>query len=171
MDYKITQSPKRKGIGSHTLPGKGATDSWITPKNIIDALGPFDLDPCSCDPQPWGCAKRCYTIADDGLSKTWYGRVWMNPPYSNCAAWLKRMAQHNEGTALIFARTETKMFFDFVWGKATAVLFLRGRLYFHHPDGTKAKGNAGGPSVLVAYGHLDSLLLAQSGLNGKFMSV
>lgn len=31
-----------RGIGGHTSPNRGATDSWITPKHIIAALGPFD---------------------------------------------------------------------------------------------------------------------------------
>jgi len=33
-------------IGKHERPNKGATDIWLTPLEIIDALGPFDLDPC-----------------------------------------------------------------------------------------------------------------------------
>lgn len=38
---------------------------------------------------------------------------------------------------IIFARTETKMFFDFVWNKADTLLFIEGRLFFHYIDGTK----------------------------------
>lgn len=30
---------KRAGIGSHTLPNRGATNDWITPPHIIEALG------------------------------------------------------------------------------------------------------------------------------------
>lgn len=45
--------------------------------------------------------------------------------------------------ALIFARTETRMFFDHVWPKAQAVLFLEGRLYFHHVCGRRASAAMG----------------------------
>jgi hypothetical protein len=161
---------KRKGIGGHTSPNRGATDSWITPKEIIDALGRFDLDPCQCDPQPWTCAAAHYTIDVDGLSQDWFGRVWCNPPYSDVWRWLDRLAEHGRGTALIFARTEVKGFVEQVWRKASAVMFLHGRLFFHHPDGSRAKGNSGGPSCLVAYGDDDAQRLRYSGLSGSIVS-
>jgi len=158
-----------KGIGGHTLPNAGATDSWITPRIIVESLGRFDLDPCQCIPQPWACASSAYTIDDDGLSKPWNGRVWLNPPYSDAAAWLERLASHGTGTALIFARTETEMFQRHVWRSASGILFLWGRLFFHRPDGSRAKGNSGGPSVLVAYGEDDADRLRRSGLAGSFV--
>ncbi|SDT83842.1 hypothetical protein SAMN04488548_1051, partial [Gordonia westfalica] len=64
--------------------------------------------------------------------------MWCNPPYSNVWRWLDRLANHGTGTALIFARTETAGFQAQVWRRATAVLFLEGRLTFHHRDGSKA---------------------------------
>lgn len=158
-----------RGIGGHTLPNKGATDSWITPKAIIDALGPFDLDPCQCVCQPWKCAAFSYTEREDGLSQPWHGRVWLNPPYSDAWTWLDRLADHGRGTALVFARTEVKGFVDQVWSKATAIMFLHGRLFFHHPDGRRAKGNSGGPSCLVAYGEDDAQRLRDSGLSGSIV--
>lgn len=157
------------GIGGHTTPNKGATDSWISPQKIVEALGPFDLDPCACSPQPWPCAARSFTIEDDGLSQLWSGRVWLNPPYSQVWRWMERLGDHGSGTALIFARTETEGFVEQVWSRATAVMFLHGRLFFHKPDGSRAKGNSGGPSYLVAYGESDALLLRQSGLAGSIV--
>lgn len=159
---------KTKGIGGHTSPGRGATDSWVTPQELVAALGPFDLDPCQCVPQPWPCAKEAYTVADDGLSKPWKGRVWLNPPYSAAGAWLRKLADHGDGIALIFARTETRMFVSNVWRRADALLFLYGRLYFHRPDGSRAGSNSGGPSVLVAYGDRNVQALRNSGLPGAF---
>lgn len=158
-----------KGIGGHTLPNKGASDSWITPRHVIESLGEFALDPCQCTPQPWACAKSGYSIEDDGLSKPWHGRVWLNPPYSNVWEWMSRLADHRAGTALIFARTETVGFFDQVWNRATGILFLKGRLFFHRPDGTRAESNSGGPSCLVAYGEYDMERLILSGLDGKIL--
>ncbi len=159
-----------QGIGSHTAAHQGASDSWITPRVIIDELGPFDLDPCRCDPQPWPCATEGYSLPDDGLLLPWEGRVWLNPPYGpKTGLWLKRLAEHGRGTALIFARTETQMFVRWVWGHAMALLFLFGRLHFHHPDGRKAKGNSGGPSVLVAYGREDAMRLRESRLAGSYV--
>lgn len=160
-----------KGIGGHTLPNKGATDSWITPKSIIDALGPFDLDPCQANQQPWDCAKYAYSLKDDGLSQDWHGRVWLNPPYSEAWKWMKKLSDHNRGTALIFARTETSGFVRYVWNRATAVMFLHGRLHFYKPDGSRASGNSGGPSCLVAYGNHDARMLQLSGLDGTIVKL
>jgi hypothetical protein len=124
----------RGGIGSHTLPNKGATDDWITPKYIIDALGPFDLDPCQSLLQPWPCASKGYTITDDGLSKKWHGFTYVNAPYSHAEPFMERAAEHKNGLALLFGRTETEMFRKHIWATATAILFVDGRLHFHYPD-------------------------------------
>ena len=160
----------RLGIGGHTTPNRGATDSWITPKYIVDALGSFDLDPCQCVPQPWPCAKNALTEQQNGLSCKWYGRVWLNPPYSEVWQWMEKLADHGRGTALVFARTETEGFVGQVWQRATCVMFLHGRLFFHKPDGSRAKGNSGGPSCLVAYGPEDAKKLRESKLTGSIVS-
>lgn len=131
------------------------TDSWITPKWLIDQLGPFDLDPCACIPQPWPCAGRQYTEEDNGLLLPWDGLVWCNPPYGRRTVdWLNRLALHGQGIALVFARTETRAFFQNVWPHASKLLFMKGRLTFHRPDGSSPPQghNSGGPSVLIAYG-------------------
>ena len=146
-------------------------DEWLTPPYIIDALGDFDVDPCSPVKRPWDTANYHYDINDDGLHHPWPGRVWLNPPYGlEAARWLDRLAQHGNGIALIFARTETKMFFDHVWRRADAVLFIEGRLHFHHVDGTRAAANAGAPSCLVAYGENNVRKLKESGL-GAFLDL
>ncbi|EKE70866.1 DNA N-6-adenine-methyltransferase [Oceanibaculum indicum] len=157
-------------IGSHHS-ARAATEEWLTPPAIIAALGPFDLDPCAPVNRPWPMAARHFTIIDNGLAQLWTGRVWLNPPYSASVIgrWLARMAAHNHGTALIFARTETQPFFRYVWEACTALLFLEGRLHFHYPDGTRAKPNGGAPSVLCAYGRKDADRLADSGLAGQFV--
>lgn len=161
----------RKGTsiaGTHS--GRAITHDWITPKFILDALGDFDLDPCQSPTQPWLCAKQGIVQPRDGLAEPWHGRVWCNPPYSvHASAWLHKLARHGKGTALVFARTETEMFFDHVWGKASAILFLEGRLHFHYPDGKRAEANAGGPSCLIAYGEADAEWLACSGLAGALV--
>lgn len=145
-------------------------DEWITPPHILQALGRFDLDPCAPIVPPYSTAERCYNINDDGLSQRWHGRVWCNPPYGREAAvWLARLADHDDGIALVFARTETEMFFQQVWERAGAVLFLRGRLHFHHVDGTRAEANAGAPSCLIAYGERNVTALASSGLPGRLV--
>ena len=159
------------GIGGNALTSVGRTNDWITPKEVIDELGPFDLDPCQSMTQPWPCATRGYTLEDDGLNEDWSGRVWLNPPYGKYVGlWLNRLSAHQYGTALVFARTETKWFQLTVWPTASAILFVYGRFWFLRPDGSK-HDNAGGPSVLVAYGHYDRTRLEECAIPGKFIDL
>lgn len=166
----------KRGMGSHHSAAP-QSESWATPPFIIEALGgpqSFDLDPCAMIEQPVETARHSYTIRDNGLLLPWYGRVWLNPPYSTAliGKFMGRMAAHGRGVALIFARTETDTFFRFVWDSATAVLFLKGRLSFVKPDGTIGRGRnagAGAPSVLCAYGHDDADILAFCDLKGQFV--
>lgn len=155
------------GMGSHQS-AKSLKDEWLTPKYIVDACGPFMLDPCSPINRPWDTARIHYTIKDNGLVLPWVGRVWCNPPYGRkTGIWLDLLKRHNNGVALIFARTETKDWFNHVWGDAHSILFIKGRLHFHHVDGTRAKANSGAPSALIAYGKNNSEFLRLSGVEGK----
>ena len=65
---------------------KMKNDEWLTPPEILRALGPFDLDPCAPIARPWETAATHYTAEDDGLSKPWAGRVWCNPPFGREAS-------------------------------------------------------------------------------------
>ncbi|EHK65949.1 bacteriophage DNA methylase [Achromobacter arsenitoxydans SY8] len=140
-------------------------DEWLTPPGIVAALGTFDLDPCAPEVRPWSTAHQHYTVADNGLQQTWKGRVWCNPPFGREAVkWLRKMAAHGDGVALIPARTETAMFYECVWDAADAVLFIEGRPHFHYVDGTRAPFNSGAPICLVAYGLSNVAALERSGL-------
>lgn len=143
-------------------------DEWLTPPAIVQALGPFDLDPCAPAVRPWPTADHHFTIEDDGLAQDWapYGRVWLNAPYSNWWTWTERLACHGNGIALLFARTDTAAFARTVWSSASSLLFLRGRLKFYYSNGVESPKNGGAPSVLVAYGDECASVLETSGLNG-----
>ena len=158
-----------KSMGGHESP-VAQTTTWLTPLHIVRALGHFDMD--SCAYPGWETADRLVCLPEDGLAVPWEGRVWLNPPYGcEVWTWLDRLADHGHGTALIFARTETRGFVEQVWGKADAVRFLHGRLHFHRPDGTRAPSNAGAPSVLVAYGAQDARALASASVPGTFLRI
>lgn len=146
-------------------------DEWLTPPHVLEQLGVFDLDPCSPVNRPWDTAKYHMTINDDGMSKKWEGRVFCNPPYgTQTKHWLDKCAEHGNCIALVFARTETKMFFESIWGKADAIFFFKGRLSFYDVRGEKG-GTAGAPSVLVAYGKDNVETLRNIKLDGCFIDL
>lgn len=157
--------------GENQNVGSGQRETrWLTPKPLVRALGHFDLDPAGAPEHELADTTYLLENGDDGLRDPWHGRVWLNPPYGKLAEpFLRRLAEHGTGTALLFARTETKMFHELVWGQATAVLFLKGRLVFWDSEGKPARANAGAPSCLVAYGEADAHALAHSGIAGRFV--
>lgn len=98
------------------------SDDYYTPLAIFDALQlRFDLDVCAPPGGvPWVPADRFYSMADDGLSQPWSGRVWMNPPYSSPGPWVARFIQHHHGIAYLpFAKSA---WFDRIWEAADAVV-------------------------------------------------
>jgi hypothetical protein len=159
------------GISHQRTVGK---EEWLTPRYIIQALGEFDLDPCAptADRRPWETAKSYYTIHDNGLIKSWHGRVWCNPPYGNeTKKFLAKMAYHQNGVALVFARTDTAMFHEHVFGYASGILFIRGRLSFCDYQGKAGRFNSGAPSVLIAYGQENADLLRRCSIEGSFVGL
>lgn len=72
--------------------------TWLTPPNILAALGHFDTDPCCPPSMPWRTADTMLTEAENGVTALWTGRVWLNPPYGREAIpFLRRMAGHRQG--------------------------------------------------------------------------
>ena len=153
---------------THEVPA--STVEWYTPPWLFEALGiEFDLDPAApAGGVPWVPAAHHYSEADDGLAQSWFGRVWLNPPYGReTPAWLDRLVGHGDGLALIFARCDTR-WWQRVVPHATAVCFIAGRLRFIGADRRPA-GTAGAPSALIAYGLPCALALAQSNLGQTFL--
>lgn len=173
MTADLFTGPRLAGGFGDTTSGAYTRETWLTPPALLAALGPFDLDPCACpEPRPWATAARHYALPEvDGLAAPWAGRVWLNPPYGRqTGRWLQRLADHDGGgVALVFARTDTRDFQAHVLARADAVLFLAGRVTFHHQDGKAARHNGGAPSCLVAYRRADSVALRKSGLPGTLL--
>lgn len=144
----------------------GKNDEWLTPPEILKPLGRFALDPAAPVTRPWRTAIDYFTILDGGLDREWWGRVWLNPPFNRYERprWMEKMADHGNGIMLVPAATETDAFDRYVWQKAQAVCFIKGRPHFHYADGKRAKANCGCSIALVAYGEANASILEASGL-------
>jgi hypothetical protein len=140
---------------------------WFTPPQIFEALGlRFDLDPSSPPGGlPWVPADRAFSRQEDGLARPWHGRIWLNPPYGRgIDRWMRKLAAHGDGMALVFARTDTAWWQEAVT-QANAVCFIRRRVRFiRGADRTQPPGVSPAPSVLLAYGPVCTVALMRSGL-------
>ena len=150
----------------------GKNDTWLTPREIWTKLGRFNVDPACPDYIRDPIAGCCYDRKADGLKQKWFGRVWLNPPFNRYERpkWMKRMAEHGNGIMLIPAATETAAFYEYVWSRADAVCFVRGRPHFLHEDGTRAHANCGCSIALVAYGSENVAYLKSANL-GKTLDL
>lgn len=160
----MTQTQKTAGF-SATNPAnhKGQSNTWLTPLELVRALGDFDLDPCGF-PEHW-TASAMILPPEDGLKKEWYGRVWLNPPYGKeVVQWLDKLHHHGNGIALVFARTDTTWFQKHM-GLCSSVLLIAGRISFLN-EKKQTGHNAGTGSALFAYGRKNADALRRSGIKG-----
>lgn len=129
-----------------------ATAEWTTPPavltRVVRCLGAIDLDPFA-DTARTVPATRHFTASVDGLHQSWYGRVYMNPPYGRpIAMWVAKLLDEvaagrvTAAIALVPARTDTAWFRQF---DGWPVAFWHGRLRFG-----AAPNAAPFPSALVA---------------------
>lgn len=153
---------------THESQNAASTD-WYTPSGLFQALVCwFDMD--TCGPKggvPWLPANKTLSIEDNGLTSPWEGFVWCNPPYGKeTPLWLSKMKDHNNGIALVFARTDTKWFHDYV-KTASCIVFLEGRIKFVDAFGKTGGSGAGNGSMLVGYGKEATKVLRDAVLLGR----
>lgn len=150
----------------------GQSDDWYTPPEIFAALGlTFDLDPCSPGPSHWVPANSIYVKEMDGLSRPWFGLVFMNPPFgarNGHVPWLRKFLEHGNGIAIVRAYTSSAWFHE--WAiKAETMVFPKGKTKFIKPDGDVGKSPGHGV-VLLGMGHAANEALRKSGL-GMFVDM
>ena len=128
---------------------------WYTPEVIIDKtlelFGEITLDPCSNPGKPNVPAENHFTKDDDGLSKKWFGKVYMNPPYGReLKKWILYLCEQyesgnvDEAIALVPSRTDVE------WFKRIAtypICCIFGRLKF-----VNAKWPSPFPSMIIYMG-------------------
>lgn len=136
------------GAMNHDVMFSSKTDMWATPQWLFDELNEqynFTIDVCAT--QENAKCTNFYSPEEDGLSQPWEGRVWCNPPYGrNIGKWVQKAADSSALVVMLLpARTDTRWFHDYIYGKAD-IKFLRGRLKFGG-----AKNSATFPSMVVVF--------------------
>jgi phage N-6-adenine-methyltransferase len=110
-------------------------DEWETPPQLFAKLHRefrFTLDVAAL-PHNAKC-RRYFTPADDGLTRTWTGMCWMNPPYGpGIGEWVRKACESAQAGAtvvcLLPASTDTAWWHDYVEPHAEC-RFIRGRVQF-----------------------------------------
>lgn len=125
-----------------------ATCEWATPPELFKALDAefgFTCDVCATADN--AKCKEFYPPEQDGLAQEWSGVCWCNPPYGReIGKWVRKAAESRCTVVMLLpARTDTKWFHDYIYGKAE-IRFLKGRLKFG-----AAKNSAPFPSMVVVF--------------------
>jgi len=120
----------------------------------IDQEFSFGLDVCATRKNTK--VKRFFSKRDNGLKKNWQGRkkqsviCWLNPPYSEITAWLKKATLEADRGATVVCLLPldptTAWWFTYVATLACEVRFVGRRVKF-----VGEKSAAPFPSVLVVY--------------------
>ena len=145
-----------KEIKSPHVSFNSGENEWYTPSFIIEAaresMGNIDLDPASNKlANETVKAENYYTIYDNGLTKEWYGNVWLNPPYSQpeISNFSNKVTalEFTQACVLVNNATETAWFQNMM-SKCTCVCFLKGRVKYNDKNGTPANSPLQGQAVL-----------------------
>ena len=137
------------------------SNDYYTPKWIFDQLGlQFDLDVAA---PPGGIehipAKSYYTQKNDGLSQDWFGRVWMNPPFSKPQPWVQKFMEHGNGIAML--PVSKSYWFMELWNSNAAITYMPSNLKFVDPKG--GNGSIFMPCVMIAVGDENIRALSKIG--------
>jgi len=113
------------------------SDSWYTPPAILNAAraafgGRIDTDPASSPAaQQVVQAGRAYYA--DGEHQSWYGTVWLNPPYSAPMPWVERFLAHDGAGIMLVNCVCSPVWSHRLWAECDAVCLFQSRIRFWHP--------------------------------------
>jgi len=137
-----------------TKHGNGIVD-WYTPEKYIESvrkvMGGIDLDPATSKcAQDIIKATTHYTESDDGLSKDWSGRVFMNPPFKmpEVKQFVFKLCDAIESKSVTQAIMLTNNNTDTQWfqraaGLSGGVCFTKGRISFYNAEGDESSPTNG----------------------------
>lgn len=142
-------------------------DSWQTPQWLFDYVqsdqGMFDFDLAASATN--AKVSDYLTIEDNSLNLPWHKlggptmcetSGWCNPPYSETGKWLEKgkiEAQHSFKSVFLVPTPNGESYWRHVFGWATEIIFIHGRISFALPDENglliPKAGNTRGSCIVV----------------------
>jgi hypothetical protein len=133
------------------------SDDFLTPPELVEAMGEFDLDPCSSHRQCHHLAKRAYRFPEDnGLLLPWEGAVFVNPPFSELQSWISRFVLHANGVLLVPARVEVSWFWK-LWHHCDGIFLTKGPVKYLCPEGKSPPRFFGGAFCAIGGANVQRL--------------
>lgn len=109
-------------------------DIW-TPEWIFEQLKvTFDLDVASSPLTTNVPAKN--KLTEKGLEAEWFGKIWMNPPYSKVTPWIEKWRKHGNGLGIV-PIAKAQWFFDLWHDEKVKIGILNHHIKFIRPNGEK----------------------------------
>lgn len=147
-------------------------DVWQTPDNIIDMIEPIDVDPCAGGTDIGQDAN--YTKQDDGLSKEWHGRVFVNPPFSDKKDWLRKAIVERDNTECIFVLTPDSTdtiswWHKYIAAEADYIWFSEGRISYIDPSTGEPAGSPTFGTAISIFGEPGARTLARLKSEGQLL--
>jgi ParB family chromosome partitioning protein len=156
--------------GAHVEHNSGENE-WYTPAEYIEAarlmMGAIDLDPAtSLAANEIVKAGQIFTADDSGLTESWDGCVWLNPPYAQplISQFCDKLADSvragsvSAACVLVNNATETQWFRALV-DVAAAICFPSGRIRFWSP-GKESAAPLQGQAVIYVGSDVDRFIQA-----------
>ena len=148
------------------LTDNSGCSEWYTPAKYIEparcVLGTIDLDPASCAlANQTVQATHYYSLLDDGLTKPWFGNVWLNPPYGKgvmalfATKFLAELPNIKQAIVLVNGPTDPA-WFHALRERCTMDCFTRSRIHFLNELGEERKNNNRG-QVFFYFGDAQEL--------------
>jgi hypothetical protein len=162
-------------LQNHQLINSSASAEWFTPHQYIQAvravLGTIDLDPASCEAANRIVqAAHYFTETDNGYTREWRGKLFLNPPYGWCypdgrrkengglsaqGHWTKRLiAQYRVGTvteAILLVNANTgEQWFQALWD--FPICFVNRRIRFIPGEGMDPRKQPTKSNAFVYFG-------------------
>ena len=162
---KATESPEtasrvlREAIKAHVANNSG-NNEWYTPPMYVqaarDVMGGIDVDPASCRLANETVQAATYYDAEvDGLTQTWRGNVWMNPPYAQplisqfCTALVQKFQDGEVAQACVLVNNGTETaWFQTLLEQASAACLVKSRIRFVDQNGKPSGAPLQGQAVL-----------------------